>query len=174
MAKMEPALDFRRRREIHDLIRAHPGLHLRELERRLGTGLGDLRHHLRVLEDAGFVISQDDGYRTTYFPVRGFHHSDARLVALLRQGTPRRILLALLEGVELGFHELREAVKVSKSTLSFHLAKLVEASLVDASQRDGRNRYGLRDPSRLTQVLSQNKESFLDAAIDRVVAAWMP
>ncbi len=171
---MEPPRDLHRRRAIHDLIRAHPGLHLRELERRLRIGLGDLRHHLRVLEDAGLVTSKDDGYRTTYFPVRGFHHLDAGLVALLRQGTPRRILLALLEGVELRFEDLRKVVKVSKSTLSFHLAKLAEASLIYASQKEGRMRYGLKDPSRVAQVLSQYKESFLDAAIDRIVAAWMP
>lgn len=171
---MEPALDLRRRREIHDLIGAHPGLHLRELERRLGIGLGDLRHHLRVLEDAGLVTSKDDGHRTTYFPVRGFHHLDASLVALLRQGTPRRILLALLHGGEMGFEGLREDLNVSKSTLSFHLAKLVAASLVDAARGAGRTRYVLKDPSRVAQVLSQYKESFLDTAIDRVVAAWMP
>lgn len=171
---MEAPLDLERRRELYQMIVAHPGLHLRELDRRLGIGLGDLRYHLKQLEDAELVTSKEDGYRKTFFPVRGFSYPDAALVGLLRQEGPRKILLVLLERRETGFQDLREALRVSKSTLYFHLDKLVNAAIVVASRVEGRAKYRLVDPNHVAQVLVQYKESFLDAAIDRVVKAWMP
>lgn len=169
----EPELDPRRR-ALFQIIEETPGIHLRELERRLGFGLGDLRHHLDALEGGGLISSRDDGYRKTFFPVRGFPYPDARLLALLRQEVPRRILLLLLEHREREFQELRDALKVSKSTLSFHLKKVTDADLVTASRVEGRMRCRLADPRHVADVLLRFKDSFLDAAIDRVVRAWIP
>lgn len=171
---MAAPLEFGRRRRIYQTIAAHPGLHLRELERRMGGGLGDLRYHLDHLEKSGLITSQEDRYRKTFFPVHGFSYPDARLVSLLRQAAPRRILLVLLESGERGFEELRDALRVSKSTLSFHMRKLLDAGLVHASRADGRTEYRLSDPKHVVRVLLQYRESLLDAAIDRAVNAWMP
>ncbi len=158
---------------VFQFIRSHPGLHLRELERRLPISLGDLRYHVDYLEREGLISSKSDGYRKAYFSVRDVSVLDRDLLALLRQRSPRRIVLHLLAHHEAGSEDLREAVGLSRSTLSFHLGKLTAAGLVDVRRVEGRHLYRLADPERTARVLIAYRGSFLDAAVDRVLDAWL-
>lgn len=45
------------RRRIYELIRDAPGIHMRELERRMGLMIGNLQYHLHYLEKTQFGIS---------------------------------------------------------------------------------------------------------------------
>ncbi len=166
-------LGLERRRRVYQLIRSHPGLHLRELERRLPISLGDLRYHVDYLEKEGLISSRSDGYRKAYFSARDVSVLDWNLLALARQRRPRRIILHLLAHGEATSEELQEAVNLSRSTLSFHLQKLVKARLVRVRREEGRNLYRLEDEERTARVLITYRESFLDAAVDRVLDVWL-
>jgi predicted transcriptional regulator len=170
----EVEFELEKRRMIYRHIVRHPGLHLRELERRLNVSLGDLRYHLDRMEKAGHITTQFDGYRKTYFATRGFFVQDKAVLALLRQGSPRSLILHLMGRSVAPFEELRKVLGVSKSTLSFHLKKLRRAGVVVTVRREGRTLYGLANKDRVAQLLITYKDSFVDAAVDRVVAAWLP
>jgi predicted transcriptional regulator len=170
----EEALDLERRRMVFQFIRKHPGLHMRALEKRLGISLGDLRYHLDYLERKGFITSRSDGYRKTYFSARDVYLQDRDLLALLRQRGPRSIILHLMVNEEASFDELREALGVSKSTLSFHLKKLTERGLVKVRKREGKNAYHIENRENIAELLITYKGSFLDAAVDRVLEVWFP
>ncbi len=169
----EEVLGLERRRKVYQLIRSHPGLHMRELERRLPISLGDLRYHLDYLEREGLISSKSDGFRKAYFSVRGFSVLDRDLLALLRQRSPRRIILHLLAHGEAASEDLQQAVALSRSTISFHLRKLTDAGLVRVRREEGRHYYRLVDEDRTAHVLITYRESFLDAAVDRVLDAWL-
>lgn len=169
----EEILGLERRRRVYQLIRSHPGLHLRELERRLPISLGDLRYHVDYLEREGLVSSKSDGYRKAYFSVRDVSVLDRGLLALLRQRSPRRIVLHLLAGGEATAEDLQAAVGLSRSTLSFHLRKLREAGLVRVRREEGRHLHRLEDEERTARVLLTYRDSFLDTAVDRVLDAWL-
>lgn len=173
---MEPDeyLGLEKRRRVYQEIVAHPGLHLRELERRLGLGLGDLRFHLDFLERKGLIRSRTDGYRKTYVEARDLTIPDAAILALLRQSAPRAIVLFLMEHGPSLFDEVRAHLNVSKSTLSFHMRKLVDAFVVLADRREARNVYRVAERERVARMIIAYRTSFLDEAIDRVARAWMP
>lgn len=171
----DEALNLERRRRIYHFVRTHPGLHLRALEDRLeDISLGDLRYHLDYLEKRDLVTSTSDGYRRTYFSARDVFLQDRTLLALLRQKSPRRIVLHLLTREEASFDDLREVLGVSKSTLSFHLKKLTEKNLVRVRKEEGKNAYFLEDKENVAELLIAYRSSFVDQAVDRVLEAWLP
>ncbi len=167
------ALELNKRRLLYQYILSNPGLHLRALDRIMKMGLGDLRHHLDYLEREGLITTATDGYRKTYYPSRKEFSGEKKLLALLRQSRPRTILLLLLNKDQLGFNDIRRKVGVSKSTLSFHLNKL-EATGTIVSKVDGqRKEYSLLDKNKVAILLITYRTSFLDAAVDRALEAWL-
>jgi DNA-binding transcriptional ArsR family regulator len=64
----------------------------------------------------------------------------ARVAALIGDPTRAGILTALLAGQALTASELAHTTRVTKQTISAHLAKLLEAKLI-ASESQGRHRY---------------------------------
>lgn len=167
------ALDLKKRRVLYQHILANPGLHLRAIDRDMRMGLGDLRHHLEFLEREGLVTVTTDGYRKTYFPGVKEFPGDRRLLGLLRQSKPRAILLFMLNRESAGFDELRNKVGISKSTLSFHLKKLDAAGVIEVSSSSKRNEYRLSDKNKVAMMLITYRPSFLDAAVDRALEAWL-
>lgn len=59
-------LDHPTRKRIHHAVGEDPGIHLRELARRVGIGVTTLRHHLLRLTKAGIVVSHKDGRYECY------------------------------------------------------------------------------------------------------------
>ncbi len=167
------ALELRKRRLLYQHILLNPGLHLRAIARDMRLGLGDLRHHLESLEAEGLLTTATDGYRKTYFPGKKEFGGDKQVLGLLRQSKPRAILLLLLNRNELGFENLRMKVGVSKSTLSFHLKKLEEAGILKVEEESQRKKYSLTDKKKVADLLITYRPSFVDAAVDRALEAWL-
>ena len=63
---MEESVQTSRERVLA-LISAQPGLHLRELSRRLGLSLRSVRYHLEGLEDSALVTAHRSGPFTRWF-----------------------------------------------------------------------------------------------------------
>ena len=167
------ALELKKRRVLYQHILQNPGLHLRALERDMKMGLGDLRYHLEFLEKEGLIMTASDGYRKSYFPGKREFSGYKALLGLLRQSKPRMILLLLLNAEEAGFDDLRRKVGVSKSTLSFHLKKLEEAKILVVREMGQRKVYNLPDKDNVAELLITYRPSFLDAAVDRALEAWL-
>ena len=89
---MKEVLDLESRRRIFDLLTEYPGLHLRELERRLQMDVRGLQYHLEWLEGRGAVSTLREGGYLRYYPrewdrsrVREqFGPGEKRLLAVLR------------------------------------------------------------------------------------------
>lgn len=124
------------RSEIHDVVGEEPGIHFRELQRRLEAGRGALEHHLDKLVDAN-VLAEDEAEGYTCYFVQGSVDPEIVAVApLLRTDTARDLLAAAAEAPGASVNALSEAADVSNSTASYHLDKLEEAGLV-AKDRGG-------------------------------------
>ena len=54
-------LELETRRKIYDFIQKFPGLHVREISRRLEIPFSTLQYHLRFLEKRELVKAKDDG-----------------------------------------------------------------------------------------------------------------
>lgn len=127
------------RQRVYDAIARYPGLHLRGLERQVGVSAPLVQYHVRRLEEAGFVESREQGGYVRFYPTPKARSgrlslADQALVGLLREQVPLHIVLLLLDEGPLTHGELVERVGVAKSTLSYHLAKLAEAGIVERGE----------------------------------------
>ncbi len=169
-------LDIKIRRDIYSYIKANPGLHLRALQRTLKLSLGNLRYHLDYLVKQEILVVNFDGYRKTFFTAHEKFKWDRGVLALLRQRVPREIIIFLIEQpLKSSFSEIQTKIKISKSSLSFQLKKLVNNNIIKIERSKGRNYYFIpeEDKERIVKLLITYRSSFLDEAIDRVVDVWL-
>ena len=92
----ENILKLEKRREIYNFILENPGLHLREISRRINISFGGLRHHLDILKKQELIITKDDLKYTRYYATQKVGKNDREILNLLRQDVPRKIIYLLL------------------------------------------------------------------------------
>lgn len=158
---VEELLELETRREIHDLVRRVPGLHMREIQRQLDLSIALTEYHLNQLEEAGLLVSiQEEGYRR-YYPttgadggqLRALNSDERRMIGLFRQTIPLRVTLFLLTRDVATQSEIADGLGVSRSRLSFHLNKLLRQGVVRRlSRREGRG-YSLVDRNRTLRLM---------------------
>ena len=166
-------IDLETRRKIYELIRKSPGIHFREIERRLKIAVGNLQYHLHYLEKKNLVKAEQDGEYIRYFPKDcQLDEIDKKILAFLRRRTSRRILVYLLSNPNANNKNVSDGIRLSPSTVSWHLNKLVETGIVE-KRKEGRESYfKIKDPERVTRLLITYKESFLDKFVEGLVEVW--
>jgi len=95
MISNENILKLETRRKIYNTILKYPGLHLRELSRRMNISFGTLRHHIAYLEKNNLIITKADHRYTGYYVSREVSQEDKELFNILRQKIPRKIILLM-------------------------------------------------------------------------------
>jgi len=169
----EDALELESRRRIYEQVEAVPGIHLRELNRRLKIPMGVIEYHLRYLERYELIVSRREGRYKRYFIIGKLGSRDKELLALLRQQMPRHILMHLLLHPKTTHKKLRKVFSISASTLSFHLSKLLDANLIIQHRVGRKFQYKVQDEEEVARALIRFKEGFIDEVVDDFVQTWM-
>jgi predicted transcriptional regulator len=167
------ALELDTRRRIYRKISAVPGMYFRELQRALKLEVGEAEYHLSYLEKAGLVSVQLEANRKRYFARGAVNEEERRLLVLLRQEVPRRIVMEILLAGKRSFQELLEKSGKAKSTVSFHLSKFTEAGHLAVERVGKENVYSMREPEKIAKALIAYRATFLDEAVDRFAEAWL-
>lgn len=158
-------------------VQRYPGVHLREIRRRLRIPIGTLDYHLYRLGKEGLITLRfQGGYKCCYpavVPELGgpIPEPQQTTLALLRQPVPRALLLHLyLEGPT-SPARLGEAISTSGPNLSYFLKRL-EASGAIFRDGQGPNRLvKLRDPKQVHQLLLQFPP-LPETVVDRFLRFW--
>ena len=161
---MSGVLDVETRRAIFEAIAGNPGLHLREISRRLSLKASLVEYHARALLDKGLIMEvRQDGYRR-FFPADGpgegmtaFSSRHRGMLHLLRQEIPVRIVSLLLEKEMMSHKRLLEELDVSGSTLSYHLARLRVAGMVIRYRDESGKGFRLSDPKEIMWLMMRGK-----------------
>ncbi len=140
-------------------VQRYPGVHLREIRRRLGIPIGTLDYHLYRLGREGLVLVRFQGGYKCCFPAVAasgtgpIPEAQKTLLALLRQPVPRALLLHLyLEGPSAPA-ALGEALATSGPNLSYFLKRLEHAGVLVREGQGATRRVRLTDPKQIHQVL---------------------
>lgn len=160
------ALDVNTRREIYTFLREVPGAHFSEIQRRLDLATGTLQYHLRYLEKRDLIEAKRDGRYTRYYPSMEVDRRHKPILGLLRQSTPRRLVLDLIEHGPSRLTDMSDRLDLAPSTLSFHLKKLMKEDIVE---RPERGVYQVVDREGMLDLLVTYRSSFIDSAVDRIV-----
>src|SRR5437870_6659048 len=164
---MSEGLELASRRRIYDFLLANPGVHLRRIGHTLGMSTGVLSYRLGYLERNGGLKWEEEGHRKRYFIARAFVEAQRRILAVLRQDGPRKSLVELLTYEGRTFAELQASVGVSKSTLSYHLQKLMQRDLLVRTRRERESVFTVKDVDEVRKLLLANRSSVNDDAADR-------
>ncbi|HEY3362463.1 MAG TPA: winged helix-turn-helix transcriptional regulator [Methanosarcina sp.] len=168
---MEFELETRRR--IYEQIKKSPGIHFRELERRLQVVVGNLQYHLQYLEKKNLIAaSNDEDYVRYFLTDRSLNENERKIISFLRRPGCRHILIQLLSNPKLNNKELSQAVGLSPSTISWNLNKLIEAGIIEREKTGRISRFTIVDPPTVAELLICYKESFLDTLVDGFIEMW--
>ncbi len=154
---MKEVLDLEIRRSIYNLIEKNPGLHARKIAEILSLSGQLTDYHLLFMERSSIITSvKDEGYRRYY--IKGaMGAGDRKRIAILRRETPLKIVLFLLDHPNSLFKEILEHVSIVKSTLSYHLDKLMKCRIVSATPMGNETRYAVENEQELVDFLIRYK-----------------
>jgi DNA-binding transcriptional ArsR family regulator len=167
MKTKEEALELDARRHIYEYILATPGTHLRGVHRAVALPFGQVLYHLNYLEKLDLVVVKKDGKFSRYFVKNLIGRKEKDVISVLRHEVPRTISILLLFRKEMSHKQILEHVGVSPSTLSFHLAKMVDAEVVAREARGRESIYRLVEEQTVTKTIIRHQASFRCDIIDR-------
>lgn len=136
----------------------------------LGTSL----YHLDYLESAGMIVSRRDGRYKRYFGSHSIGRREKEVLSLLRHEAPRRLTQALLDRGAATQRELCDSVGVSRSTVSFHLNRLVADGVVIRTPRRPEALYDVAEPAFTRDLLSRFGESLRNVPVITPVPVTAP
>lgn len=138
----EDLLAHPRRAAIHAIAAAEPGIHLRELHRKVGGGWGIFRAHFDLLVRAGYVRVEAHGKYSAVFLADA-----ARVEPVIPNEVARAAFAALPEdGASVPVSALRADGPVSRQLLNYHLGALERRGLVTFAEDE----RGVRRVARAT------------------------
>ena len=173
MENPERFLNLEIRRRIYDCIDGSPGIHFREIQRRVVIATGSLDYHLHFLHKNGLLRTEKEGKYLRYYPMtKNFDIEEKQILSLLRNDKIRHILIYLIENKRSLPTRMAEYLGVSNSTLSWYLKNLEEKGVI-AQTKKGRFRiYRVKEPEKIVKYIIIHKSGFLDEIVDRFADAW--
>lgn len=161
------------RDRILTLVRETPGIHFREISRRLGIPMGAVEYHLHLLLRQDLIVARTEGRYKRYY-TEGKHGSEEkRHLSYLRRSIPRTILIRLLLKPGSRHRDLKEALSLTGSTLTFHLQNMVSDGVVVERDDAGTKRFFVSDPKGISESLIKYKGSFMDDLVDSFADTWL-
>ncbi|MFB6172500.1 MAG: winged helix-turn-helix transcriptional regulator [Haloarculaceae archaeon] len=155
------------RRLIADRVCADPGIHFSALVRDLDLAPGQVQYHVRRLSDAGDAVEERYYGQTHYYPP-GYDEWDQRALALLRRETAADVVQALADAGPARPAAVADEVGVARSTLEWHLDRLVDAGLVQKRRDDrGRVTLALAQPDETARLLAAATPTPVGRLVDR-------
>lgn len=150
-------------------VRAHvernPGVHFRALVRNLDLAQGQAQYHLRRLRRAGDVVTEEYGGRTHIF-APDVEPAVRRQLAVCRRETARNVLVVLGGGPATPA-AVTDEVDIARSTLEWHLDRLVSEGLVEKRQQDGQVELALTDIRLVGERLAAVEPTVPERLVDR-------
>lgn len=158
------------RRGLVRLVAAFPGLHLRELARRMELTESLAAYHLDALVGDGALTARTEGGYRRFYPAGGAAPAerDRELMGLLRQAVPLQIVLFLLERPGATHGDVTAETGLAKSTVSYHLQKLVEANVIAPDPEQAG--FRVVEPLRVSRLLIRWEPP--DDVTDRFGELW--
>lgn len=168
---MNELLELETRRKIYDLVSRNPGLHLSKIAELLKMRTSLVEYHLLFLEKHQVVRGVKESGYTRYYIEGMIGTSDKKILSLIRQEIPLRVMLFLLKNDNSQHKEILKNVDVSSSTLSYHLKKMVDHGIIYVNTHGENRGYSITSKEEIVGLLVQYKpynliDSFKDVWVD--------
>ena len=168
---MNDVLELETRRDIYDLIAKNPGLHARKISEILSLSGQLTDYHLQYLEKHEVITSTKGEGKRRYYIKGTIGIKEKKTLAFLRQETSLRIILFLLQHPNSLHKDILDHIDIAKSTLSYHLEKLVVRGVISAIILEMEKTYSVTNEQEISELLIRYKpysriKSFKDTWIN--------
>lgn len=147
--------------EIVKLIEKNPGIKFREIMRETGMKNGVLSYHVRRLEENGEVKIERSPGETRFYPLCTTKE-ESTVIRSLRQETPRRILLTLLDKENILFSDIVEKVRKSPSTVSIYLSQLIDDEIIVIRIVELKKKYHIKNMDMVREIIQKYNPILLE------------
>ena len=179
MTVEDPELELLNRRKIYQIIDKFPGIHFRELFRKLDLSMGSLEYHLNIMERNELIYPKKEGGFTRYFVKGKLGSGDKELAGMLQNDKLRKMLFTLVLNPGITHKQLTKNLGWPKSTISFYLKKLLTKEVVEerevqntkkplTSSKPGTGLFVVR-PDRVIHLVTIYKAGFFDELANRIL-----
>ena len=168
---MDEVLELEIRRKIYTLILKNPGLHVRKIAEILSLQGQLADYHLAYLERAHIItMIKEEGFRRCY-PTGKLSFIDRQRISILRKETPLKIIVFLIQHPCSTHKEILDHLDVVKSTLSYHLTKLLNHGIINVQLQENEKKYSVGNAQEIITLLIKYKpysriESMKDTWVD--------
>lgn len=167
---MDEVLHLEIRKKIYKLLLKNPGVNLSTIAKQIEISVALADYHLHHMEGNGLLtIVKEGGYKRYY--VKGeIGAEDKKLLSLVQQEIPLKIVLYLLNNPNSKPGQLREKIEISPALLTYYLKKLVRYKLISGSASGERKAYKILDEQRVLRLLIRYRPNIL---LQRFKETWM-
>ncbi len=167
---MDDPLQLENRKRIFECVRNSPGLHFREIQRRIELPIGVLDYHLNYLVQKGIIVVRKQEGFSRYYPGGHITTEKMRLLSCLRQEIPRGVILYLLRNPGATHGQILARFSISGGTLSYHIKKMLALGAITVEKKGRESHFSVADPGAVTDLLIVYRRTFLDKLVDDFVA----
>ncbi len=154
---MKEVLDLEIRKKIYTLILKNPGLHAKKIAEILSIHGQLADYHLLYLERNELVTTTKEGGYRRYYIKGKIGRKERRQIAILRQKIPLKIVIFLLKNPKSRHKEILKKFDIAKSTLTYHLKKLVIHEII-SEHSDGKDKiYRVENENEIIRLLIRYK-----------------
>jgi predicted transcriptional regulator len=130
-----PVLENEFRIKIFKEVIQNPGIHFREIQRRVEASSGTTNWHIKILESANLIKPEKTGYYKAYYPAKGV--VEEAFEDYIHNPTRRGIMELVISMPGMTQTEIAERIDIHPSTVLHHIKQLVESGVI-AEVRDGK------------------------------------
>jgi len=156
---MSKVHDIENRKKIYNLIESNPGLNLSDISKILELKVQLVDYHTRYLETNELITAvKEEGFKRYYISGQtGI--KDKKMMGVLRQEIPLKIVLFLLEQPHSKHKEILENFDMAPSTLTYHINKLVKNEIIVFEDAQDKKGYTIINKKEIINFLTQYKPS---------------
>ena len=156
---MKESTELEIQKQIYILITKQPGLHINKIAQMLNINRPLTIYHLRFLEKNDLItLVKEKGYTRCYIKGK-IGLEDIKKLSILRQEIPLKIVLFLLKCPHSKHKEILKKFDITKSTLSYHLQKLVKQGIVSFRSEGKEQGYLVINEKEIIKFLIKYKPS---------------
>ena len=165
----EKIFELATRKKIYNFILNYPGLHKRELSRKLNISYANLKYHLNYLTQRELIIESAEGRYVRYFTANYISEIDRKILNLLRQELPRKIILYLFFNLDPSLIQIANNLKKDPRTIAFHLNKLKKIGIIQQIPDGNKLRFRLDMYELIIDSLITYKKKLFDNEVTGLI-----
>jgi len=139
MISKDNILNLNARQEIYSFINKNPGLHQRELSRRMDIPKTTLMYHIKFLKKLDLIDETQQGNSKYYYPTKKMGLQEKQILSLFRKEIPCKIFIYLLFSMSCSQVELSRELEIPRTTISRNIKKMLKMGIIEeATTHKGR------------------------------------